>query len=151
MSNDRVYLNAAMTEAERANADVVLSYFRQWEGDFDPEAAFAEYFAPDARLRYESSAQSPVQTDMSVWQVGPTEIIATNKVYVDMGFAAKAEIRTVLATGPLVVVDRTDFCSMPGIPDRAVRLIGVFMVINGKIVEWTDYYGNRTASGEGTD
>ncbi|MEO6718163.1 MAG: limonene-1,2-epoxide hydrolase family protein [Novosphingobium sp.] len=151
MASDVVYLNASMTETERANAEFVLDYFRQWEGEFDPEAAFAKYFSPNARLRYEAGVQSPVQTDMNSWQIGPGEIIASNKLYVDMGYTAKAVIQSVLARGPLVVVERIDMCKIPGAPDRAVWMIGVFMLVNGKIVEWTDYYGKRTATGQGTD
>jgi limonene-1,2-epoxide hydrolase len=149
--NEVTFLNPAMTETERANADHVLAYFREWEGKFDPEAAFAAYFSDDARLRYEAGIQTPVPTDMSRWIVGPAEIAATNKAYVDMGFTAQAEIRTVFASGPLVIVERIDHCTVPGGADRAVRMIGVFMVINGTIVEWTDFYSNRNADGVGVD
>ena len=151
MATVPLYLKPHMTDVERANAELVLGYFKQWEGDFDPADAFQSTFAADARLRYESGAQSPVQWDMASWHIGGEKIIATNRQYVDMGFAANAQIHEVYACGPLVVVHRTDHCTMPGTPDRAVQLIGVFMVINGEIVEWTDYYANRTADGQGTD
>jgi len=140
-----------MTDVEKANAELVLSYFKQWEGDFDPAQAYASHFAPDARLRYESGVQSPVQWDMSQWHIGAGEIVAASQIYVDMGMKTLSHIHEVFACGPMVVVHRTDECFMPGEPDRAVRMIGVFMVINGRIVEWSDYYGNRKPEGAGTD
>jgi len=150
MTTQPAFSKTGMSETETANAELVLSYFKLWERDFDP-AAYAAYFTPDARLRYESGIQSPVQWDMTQWHVGPDEIVAASKLYADMGMKAVAHIHDVYACGPMVVVNRTDFCTIPGMPDRSVRMIGVFMVINGKIVEWSDYYGNRTPDGRGTD
>lgn len=151
MDADPAFLRSDMNEVEKANADLVLSYFKLWEGDFNPAEAFGAYFAPDARLRYESGIQSPVQWDMNKWHIGADDVVALNQMYVDMGWSAVANIHDVFACGPMVVVHRTDITRIPDMPNRTCRLIGVFMVINGRIVEWSDYYGNRTPSGVGTD
>lgn len=137
------FLSSGMNGAEQANAGLVLNFFESL--DYGP------FFAAEARLRWESGIQSPVQWDMRHWQNGLDEIGASAKIYSDMGVAVRTDVHGVHARGPLVFVDGTDHMTLSGEPLRSTRMIGVFMVINGRIVEWSDYCFNRMPGGEGTD
>jgi len=83
MPNQPIFVRSDMNEAEKANTELVLGYFKRWENDFDPAEAYDAHFAPDARIRFEAGVQSPVQWDMSKWQIGADEVAAASKTYVE--------------------------------------------------------------------
>jgi len=58
-----------------------------------------------------------------------------------MGPQDKVEVIThhTFAKGPVVMNLRTDILKAPGKPDQSFKVVGVFIVKGGKIVEWTDY------------
>jgi limonene-1,2-epoxide hydrolase len=71
--------------------------------------------------------------------------IVGKKAYVD-GWSAMApdqrltvKIHEVIALSPVVLTRRTDTVVTPGKPDMPFEISGVFIVKDGKIVEWTDY------------
>jgi limonene-1,2-epoxide hydrolase len=67
------------------------------------------------------------------------------KAYVDAWGALQPDQRMsvkyheILARNPVVVTRRTDTLITPGKPDQLFEISGVFIVRDGKIVEWTDY------------
>ena len=40
MTTEPIFVRPGMDAVEKANAELVLSYFKRWEGDFDPAAAY---------------------------------------------------------------------------------------------------------------
>lgn len=138
-----------MNEQERANADLILRHFDRWAPDFDPEKSYRATFHPNARCRAESNKLSPLQWDMANWRLGMDQMIAASKQYIASGMKVTTTIREVNSCGPMVTVYRTDHCTQPGKPDRVIKAVGVFMVINGKVAEWSDWFADRDENGDG--
>lgn len=143
------FVTTHMSDVERANAELVLGHFLSWHGDFDPEERYPATFHPDARCRAESNKLSPVQWDMAKWRLGMDEMIAASKKYMAAGMTVKTVIHEVFSRGIMVVLHRTDYVSQPGKPERVIRAVGMFIVINGKVVEWSDFFADRDENGEG--
>ena len=97
MPSNPMFLRSDMNEVEQANAELVLDQFRKWGKDFDPAAAFAADFAPQARSRAESGVQSPVKADLSKWKIGADEVVGDAKMYIDIQPRLKSTRFTPLA------------------------------------------------------
>lgn len=132
---------AALDATEEANAELVGAFIRTWGKDFDPAQEYARYFAPDCRLRIESPSDSAVQFDKDEVHVGYGAAVASAQKYLDAGLIYEANIHDVYASGPVVVTRRDDMLKRPGHPDKPVKAVGVFILRDGKIVEWADYMG----------
>ena len=116
---------------EEANIRVVHGWCDSWGAtDFAPESIVPTYFAADARARIADSAP---------WATGHVEIAAAFKPYMSHGERIRVKYLHVMAQGPVVVTQRTDTEIVPGKPDRDWPIIGIFVVRDGRICEWTDY------------
>lgn len=122
---------AELTAAESANVKVVKGFCATWGAqDFDPDAAAAAYFTPDASVRV---------LDTLPFVVGPAAIGAAFKPFLQHGERFQVKFLDVYAKGPLVVTHRIDTQVAPGQADKDIEMVGVFLVRGGRIKEWTDY------------
>jgi limonene-1,2-epoxide hydrolase len=55
------------------------------------------------------------------------------------GVTLTVETLETTAHGPVVMNKRIDTMKTPDKPDQVFPVVGVFVVKNGKITEWTDY------------
>jgi limonene-1,2-epoxide hydrolase len=114
---------------ENANVEVVNDFMAAWT---DPDRAVT-FLAENASVRMVED-QPPV--------VGRAAIAAAFKGFLTPGVTLKVETFETTARGPVVVNRRIDTMKTPDKPDQVFPVIGVFVVKNGKIIEWTDYLDN---------
>ena len=117
---------AEPTPAERANLDLVTRFCQAFATrDMTKITAF---LSPDLVYRL---------TDTVPAAKGP-EAIARIKAYVDRSTAIDFKILDSWARGSVVVNERIDAFTRPE-GNVSYHLTGVFVVKDGKIVEWSDY------------
>ena len=122
---------AEETTGEAANTKLVKGFCGTWSAkDFDPDAAAKAYFAPDAHVRV---------LDSQPFVVGPAAIAGAFKPFLTHGERFTVKFLSVFAKGPLVVTHRIDTQVQAGQPDKPMEVVGVFLVREGRIHEWTDY------------
>ena len=117
---------APATETDNANAKLIEDFCNSWN---DPDKSVS-YLAPDAVVRL-SEDQPPV--------TGPAAAAAAFKSFMGHGEKISVKIFTTFSKHPLVANVRTDTLIVPGKADQVFQVVGVFIVKNGKIKEWTDY------------
>jgi limonene-1,2-epoxide hydrolase len=119
---------AAMTEAEKANLKLVDAFCAAWpEHDLGKIMAF---FSDNPAYR-QSEVQPPATGRQGV----------TDKIGGFLKNVVKFEVHDSWARGPMVVNERTDYFT--GLSLKAWHGVGVFLVKDGKIVEWYDYTIDR--------
>jgi limonene-1,2-epoxide hydrolase len=120
-----------LTPAEQANVKHVQDFVRTWGApDFDPDKVMPLYLASDGRVRI--SQDQPFIT-------GPAAAAAAFKPYLAHGERFPVQFLDVFARGPLVTTHRIDTLVAPGKADVKMEVLGVFLLKDGKIQEWTDY------------
>jgi limonene-1,2-epoxide hydrolase len=112
------------TEAEKANIAVVDAFCQSWN---DP-AHCVTMVAADASLKLFHNKPPVIGPD--AMKAVMTEAMAGIKIDV--------QIDRVFAQGPVVVNARTDVMTFPDKPDRVVKVIGFYLLKDGKIQEWFD-------------
>lgn len=122
---------AEPSAAEAANIRLVKDFVATWgEKGFDPDRVAPVFFAADAQVRV---------LDSLPFVVGPAAIAGAFKPYLQKGERFDVKFLSIFAKGPLVVTNRIDTQVAPGQADKATEVVGVFLVRDGKIREWTDY------------
>jgi limonene-1,2-epoxide hydrolase len=111
---------------EKANIEVVNGFMAAWS---DPDQAVT-FLAPDAAVRM-------IEDQPAV--VGRAAIAAAFKGFLTPDVTLKIETLDTKAHGPVVLNKRIDTLETTGEPDQVFPVVGVFVVKNGKITEWTDY------------
>jgi limonene-1,2-epoxide hydrolase len=111
---------------EKANIKVVNDFIAAWN---DPDKAVT-FLSDKASVRM-------VEDQPAV--VGPTAVDAAFKSFLTPGVSLKVKTLSTTAHGPVVLNKRVDTMKTPGKPDQAFPVAGVFIVKDGKIVEWADY------------
>lgn len=120
-----------LSAGEAANLRRVQDFCRTWSApDFDPDKVMAAYLAPQAAVRV---------IDSQPFVVGPAAVAAAFKPFLTHGERFAVKFLSVFARGPLVVTQRIDTQITPGQPDKAMEVVGVFLLRGGQIQEWTDY------------
>ncbi|TAL00045.1 MAG: hypothetical protein EPO08_14835 [Rhodospirillaceae bacterium] len=117
---------ASSTAAEKANLKLVTEFCNSWN---DPDKA-ATLLAPDSSVRMMEDAP-PL--------IGPAAFTKTSKDYMGNGTKISVKILHTFTKGPVVVTVRVDTITMVGKPDQVFKVVGVFVVKNSLIKEWTDY------------
>jgi limonene-1,2-epoxide hydrolase len=112
--------------AETANVEVVDDFIAAWS---NPDEAVA-FLAPEAAVRMIED-QPPV--------IGQKAIGDAFKSFMTPGVTLTVETLATTAHGPVVMNKRIDTMKTAGEPDQVFPVVGVFVVKNGKITEWTDY------------
>ena len=110
----------------KANQKVVKDFIAAWD---DPDKA-ASFLADDASVRM-------VEDQPAV--IGPKAVAAAFKSFMTPGVTISVKVLATFAEGPVVTNKRIDTMKTPGKPDQAFKVVGVFVVKNGKIKEWADY------------
>ncbi len=119
-------LAAEESSPEQDHIQIVNDFMAAWS---DPDKAVT-YLAPNASVRMVED-QPPV--------VGREAIAAAFKSFMTPGVTLEVDTIETLATGPVVVNRRIDTMKTEGKPDQVFPVVGVFVVKDGKITEWTDY------------
>lgn len=120
------HATAGESAAEKANIRVVNDFMAAWS---DPDKAVG-YLAPEASVRM-------VEDQPAI--VGQKAIAETFKSFMTPGVTLKIETLETTAHGPVVMNKRIDTMKTVDKPDQVFPVVGVFLVKNGKITEWTDY------------
>jgi limonene-1,2-epoxide hydrolase len=123
--------DTAPTAAEAANLKVVQDFLATWPApDFDVDKVMATYLAADCSIR-------PIDTQPFLH--GPAAVAAAFKAYAPHGERFKADVVSTYVRGPIVVTQRVDSQIGGDKGGQTFPVVGVFLVKNGKIKEWTDY------------
>lgn len=113
-------------KAERANVKVVDDFIAAWS---DPDKAVS-FLAPEASVRMEENKPAIV---------GQKAVADAFKGFMKPGVTLHVKTLRTTVHGPVVLNKRIDTMKTKGQPDQVFPVVGVFVVKNGKIVEWTDY------------
>lgn len=119
-------LAAEESSPEQDHIQIVNDFMAAWS---DPDKAVT-YLAPNASVRM-------IEDQPAV--VGREAIAAAFKSFMTPGVTLEVETLESIATGPVVINKRIDTMRAEGKPDQVFRVVGVFVVKDGKITEWTDY------------
>ncbi|MFO0690906.1 MAG: limonene-1,2-epoxide hydrolase family protein [Myxococcota bacterium] len=118
--------DVAGNKTERANVKVVDDFIAAWS---DPDKAVT-FLAPEASVRMEEDKPSIV---------GQKAVADAFKGFMKPGVTLHVKTLRTTVHGPVVLNKRIDTLKTKGQPDQVYPVVGVFVVKNGKIVEWTDY------------
>jgi limonene-1,2-epoxide hydrolase len=122
---------APMNETEKANVKLVEDFCAAWSGkDADKVMAF---FSDNPSYR---------QTELQAPVVGRQAV--AEKVAGGVKVATKFEVHESWARGPMVINERTDYFDSPRL--KRWRGVGVFLVKDGRIVEWQDFTIERVTA-----
>ena len=122
---------AAMSDGEKANVKLVEDFCAAWSSkDADKVMSF---FSDNPSYR---------QTELQAPAVGRQAV--AEKVTGGVKVATKFEIHESWARGPMVINERTDYFDSPRL--KRWHGVGVFLVKDGKIVEWQDFTIDRVTA-----
>jgi limonene-1,2-epoxide hydrolase len=122
---------AERSAGEKANLELVEKFCLGWMAkSYDADTEMARFLAAESSVRMVED-KPPV--------IGPAAAAAAMKSFSVSGQSIDVQILESFAKGPVVVNSRIDTVKAPGKPDQVFRVAGVFVVKQGKIVEWTDY------------
>ena len=122
---------APMSEAEKANVKLVDDFCAACGGkDADRIMAF---FSDNPSYR---------QTELQAPAVGRQAV--AEKVAGGVKVATKFQVHESWARGPMVINERTDYFDSPRL--KRWHGVGVFLVKDGKIVEWQDFTIDRVTA-----
>jgi|SRR6185312_6793006 len=122
---------APLTQSEKANVKLVEDFCAAWSSkDADKVMAF---FSDNPSYR---------QTELQAPAVGRQAV--AEKISAGVKVATKFEVHDSWARGPMVVNERTDYFDSPRL--KRWRGVGVFLVRDGKIVEWQDFTIERVTA-----
>jgi len=118
---------AAMTPGEQANAKIVTDFCAAWAAhDID---LLMPYLADNISYRI---------TETTPAIVGRAAFHDRIKSIIDRMTRIEFAVVDTMAKGPIVLNERRDeLVSAQG--TRRFHAVGTFFLVNGKIVEWTDY------------
>jgi limonene-1,2-epoxide hydrolase len=122
---------AAMSDREKANLKLVNDFCAAWPAH--DLAKIMAFFSDNPAYR---------QTETQPPTVGRDAVTA--KIDGFLKSVVKFEVHDSWARGPMVINERTDVFS--GGRLKSWRGVGVFLVKDGKIVEWDDYTIERVLS-----
>ncbi|MBK7949239.1 MAG: nuclear transport factor 2 family protein [Deltaproteobacteria bacterium] len=122
----RAEADVAGNKTERANVKVVDDFIAAWS---DPDKA-ATFLAPEASVRMEEDKPAIV---------GQKAVADAFKGFMKPGVTLHVKTLRTTVHGPVVLNKRVDTLKTKDQPDQVFPVVGVFVVKNGKIVEWTDY------------
>jgi limonene-1,2-epoxide hydrolase len=119
---------AQQTDEERANVKVVNDFCATFSVPFDWDKT-TSFLSSDCK--YRASQDTPIVE-------GPDAIVGFLDSFANQATSAEFEVVDTWARGPVVVNDRVDRFRLPE-QSFDVPVVGVFHVVGGKIVEWSDF------------
>lgn len=117
---------AARSDGEKANVKVVNQFIKSWDN-------------PDKAVTFLSDSASVRMEEDKPAIVGPTAVGAAFKGFMTPGTTLSVKILKTFVKGPVVMNSRIDTLKTKDKPDQSFPVVGVFVVKDGKIKEWTDY------------
>ena len=117
-----------MTDTKQASEELVRDFLGSWEGR-DLES-ICSAFADDAI--YHNTPVTPIE--------GIAGIRAIFTAFLDAFAEAKLDIVTLAAEPGLVLAERVDYFTMNDGTKVVLPVTGVFVVRNGEIARFTDYF-----------
>jgi limonene-1,2-epoxide hydrolase len=117
---------AKRTDGEKANVKVVKEFIAAWS---DPDKAVT-FLSDKASVRMEEDKPAIV---------GPAAVGAAFKSFMTPGTTLEVKVLKTWTKGPVVMNSRVDTLKSTGKPDQSFPVVGVFVVKDGKVAEWTDY------------
>jgi limonene-1,2-epoxide hydrolase len=122
-----------LTESEAANSRLIWDFITGWMAPgFDVEKHYSDYLAPDCVHRM-SEEHAPLTSAAAAIQ-------AMKDFAASGGAVTQAEIKEIYARGPLVINIRDDKVVIPGQGEVPFKIAAVFVVKDGKIAEWNEYF-----------
>ncbi|HEX4504828.1 MAG TPA: limonene-1,2-epoxide hydrolase family protein [Alphaproteobacteria bacterium] len=122
---------ASAATIEKANIQLVKDFCKAWGDDPpDPDDMAAKYLADDCVVRFGDTID-PV--------TGHDAAIALFQTFLSSGERYDLKILETFARGPVVVNSRIDSTIKGTRTTHPTSVVGVFIVRNGKIKEWSDY------------
>jgi limonene-1,2-epoxide hydrolase len=143
---ERAYDQATWPQAvspnEQAdNVAVVRAYFHLFDCSEEANEANDKYIAPHARIWSDSRpSDNPVIWDAKEVYFGPDGMKTVGDAYAHHGYSYSMVIHAIHASGPVVILARTDIRREDGQPDKPIPAVGILAVRDGKIIQWSDWY-----------
>lgn len=122
---------------DKDNTSIVRGFIEAM-GKASPDERY-RCFAPDSRIWWEGPEDSPTREVENKFHNGPAAAIAAAMHYYKAGLVYETQIDDMYACAPVVVARRTDTRKEAGTVVETAHTVGVFVVKNGKVVEWRDY------------
>ena len=117
---------------EAANLKLAADFCANWsKAAVDVDHLVATYFHPACIVRVMDSALTAN---------GHAGTSAMLKGWLEGGRHFDLKVLKSLALGPLVIQTRQDFTYSPGAAPHVDRIAAVFVIADGKIREWSDYF-----------
>lgn len=112
--------------------EIVTHFCGQWDKDMDQVRA---------AIRQNFTAQTVWDNVGWACTTGPDEAIALWETFPNLGFQQiRVDMRHIAATGDIVLTERIDhLIGLDGTVLVSARLMGVFELVDGKIMRWCDY------------
>ena len=121
------------SDVEQANARLIEDFVMGWMApDFDVAKSYARYLAPNCVHRM-SEEHAPLTSAAEA-------IKAMQDFSASGGAVLRADIRETVARGPLVINIRDDVVRIPGQGDVPFKICALFVLKDGQIVEWNEYF-----------
>jgi len=122
---------ASASSIEKANIQLVKDFCKAWGDDPpDAEAMVNQYLSDDCLVRFGETID-PVN--------GHDAAIALFQTFLSNGERYDLKILETFARGPIVVNSRIDSTIKDKHTTHPTNVVGVFVIRNGKIKEWSDY------------
>ncbi len=123
---------AGPTDKEKANVALVNRFCQAWSGkNLDLDALVATYMTDDCIVRF---------MDSTMMATGKAATLDMFKSFCAGDLTYELKVLNTVAVGPIVANTRIDTTFISGKPPVAADIAGVFIVHDGKIKEWSDYF-----------
>ncbi len=120
-----------LSATDKANLQLVKDFCKAWNEDPpDPEKMASQFLAEDCVVRFGETI-APVSG-----QTGAVELFQS---FLNNGERYDLKIIDTFARGPIVVNSRVDSTIKNDRVTNPTKVVGVFVVRDGKIKEWSDY------------
>lgn len=116
---------------EQKNIALVQTLCAIWENPDYTAEAMMPFFTDDCAVRLMHTLP---------FVHGPVAVVEQARLLMPLG-TERMKVRHLSThfAGPLVISHRIDTLVIPGQPDSDWEMMGVFLIKNGKVKEWTDY------------
>jgi limonene-1,2-epoxide hydrolase len=121
---------AEMTAGEKTNVKAVNDFLKLWANEKVTAAESVAFFTDDCVVRTDETKPAAV---------GKAAATAVFEAFISRGIRFKITTHETFAKGPMVANHRNDLVVVNGKPGPDIAVVGMFIVRNGKIQEWTDY------------
>jgi limonene-1,2-epoxide hydrolase len=119
-----------MSMVEKSNVKLVNDFLKDWAAPDATGVKLAEAVTDDITIQ-------PQQDKPAV--TGKAAVISAFNGYLANGRRWDIKVLETFAKGPVITNSRIDASHYPGQKGRGTPVVGVFIVQDGKIKQWSDY------------